>query len=99
MGILLNAWEEYRAACVGKWFVETDKNVRLYCEAVDSHGPRMSYRPGDPIAVCPRWVDFNIYFKEAAPPRTLSDERADIERCAAAREMAKALGVEVPGHG
>lgn len=49
---------------VGKWFTETDKGVRLYCEAVDEHGPRMSYRPGDPIAVCPQWADFAIYFKE-----------------------------------
>lgn len=58
--------DNLKAQCVGQWFTETDKDVTLYCEAVDEHGPRLSYRPGDPIAVCPSWGIFRMSFRPSA---------------------------------
>jgi hypothetical protein len=63
---------------VGRWFVETDKGVRLYCEAVDERGPRFSYGPGNAVAVCPQWVDFSLYFHDEknGEPLVNHEERA-----------------------
>lgn len=46
----------------GRWYVEDDKGVRLYCVGVSDGHVDLSYRPGDPIAVWPRLEDFALFF-------------------------------------
>lgn len=51
-------------AKIGYWYTETDKNIMLYCAAIDSIGqPQLSYGPNSPIAVTPTIDDFLIFFK------------------------------------
>lgn len=51
----------------GNWYIETDKNVRLYCVETDAVSIGLSYGPGSPIAVRVTPVDFGIFFHEAPP--------------------------------
>ena len=51
----------------GKWYIETDKKVRLFCVETDSTSIGLSYGPGSPIAVRVTRGDFPIFFHEAPP--------------------------------
>jgi hypothetical protein len=51
----------------GRWYVEDDKGVKLYCMGLDGNRVQLSYRgPKDPggsvCAVYPPLDDFNIFF-------------------------------------
>lgn len=46
----------------GRWYIEDDKNVRLYCHGVRDGRVDLSYRPDSPIAVGPTVEDFRLFW-------------------------------------